>query len=113
VTTPAAADRFALLFSYGTLRRTDVQQATFGRLLVGSRDELLDYQLVPASTVGSPHANVMPAAAGRVPGMAFEVTEAELVAADGYERRDGYVRITASLASGRSTWVYVDARNGD
>jgi gamma-glutamylcyclotransferase (GGCT)/AIG2-like uncharacterized protein YtfP len=44
----------------------------------------------------------------RVPGKAFEVSAAELAAADEYERRDGYVRVTARLTSGRSVWVYVD-----
>ena len=32
-----------LLFSYGTLQQRDVQQATFGRLLHGTADELLGF----------------------------------------------------------------------
>jgi len=44
-----------------------------------------------------------------VPGMAFEVTEAELAKADGYERPAAYVRIAVVLASGTPAWVYVHA----
>ncbi len=70
-----------------------------------------EYEFVPPGTRGSAHANVIPAsAASRVPGIAFDVTEDELTAADEYERRDGYVRVTARLSSGRTTWVYVDSR---
>ncbi len=41
---------------------------------------------------------------------AFEVTDAELAAADDYERPAAYVRIAVVLASGASAWVYVHAR---
>jgi orotate phosphoribosyltransferase len=43
--------------------------------------------------------------------MVFEVTDAELAAADTYERRVAYTRIHVTLASGRPAWVYVDARS--
>ena len=33
------------LFSYGTLQQENVQLATFGRTLVGSKDQLIGYQL--------------------------------------------------------------------
>lgn len=90
-----------------------MQQSTFGRALAGSDDELLEYRLVPAGAgAGSPFANVVPAPAARVPGIAFEVTEADLAAADRYEARDGYVRVMAGLASGRSSWVYVADTGG-
>jgi gamma-glutamylcyclotransferase (GGCT)/AIG2-like uncharacterized protein YtfP len=100
-----------LLFSYGSLQRTEVQEATFGRRLAGTRDSLVGFELVPPAPGTSPHANVVPGeGSSRVPGMAFDVTDSELAAADEYERRDGYVRVTAGLASGRNTWVYVDSR---
>jgi gamma-glutamylcyclotransferase (GGCT)/AIG2-like uncharacterized protein YtfP len=101
-----------LLFSYGSLQRAEVQLATFGRTLSGEPDDLLGFELVPAGVSGSPHANVVLAnEAQRVRGMAFDVTEAELAAADEYERRDGYARVTAALSSGRTTWVYIDSAN--
>ena len=43
----------------------------------------------------------------RVPGMAFEVTDAELAGVDEYEAAFSYRRVTALLASGRQAWVYV------
>lgn len=101
-----------LLFSYGSLQRTEVQLATFGRALTGVSDELPGFVLVLPEVSGSPHANVVPAAAShRVRGMAFDVTEAELAAADEYERRDGYIRVKAPLSSGRTAWVYIDSAN--
>jgi gamma-glutamylcyclotransferase (GGCT)/AIG2-like uncharacterized protein YtfP len=103
-----------LLFSYGSLQRTGVQLATFGRMLAGAPDDLLGYELVLPDVSGSPHANVVPAEESRrVRGTAFDVTENELAAADDYERRDGYVRVAGRLSSGRNTWVYIDsARKG-
>lgn len=95
-----------ILFSYGSLQRDDVQLAAFGRRLGGWPDELLGFALVPAGA-HSPHANVVPDAASRVPGRAFELTHAELAAADEYERRDAYTRIAGRLASNQETWVYV------
>lgn len=97
-----------LLFSYGSLQRADVQLATFGRIPSGRRDELLAFELIPAARSGSGHANVVRGAPeSRVAGVAFDVSDAEMAAVDEYERRDDYTRIEATLASGRSTWVYV------
>lgn len=45
----------------------------------------------------------------RIAGMVFEITDEELENADKYEVAD-YKRVSASLASGRTAWVYVDAR---
>ena len=38
-------DTTELLFSYGTLQNTSVQVETFGRELIGFKDQLLGYQL--------------------------------------------------------------------
>ncbi|WP_373890105.1 gamma-glutamylcyclotransferase [Massilia sp. DJPM01] len=48
-------------------------------------------------------------AENRVAGTVFEVTNDELVHADRYEVSD-YKRVSALLSSGRTAWVYVDAR---
>ena len=109
-----------LLFSYGTLQQDDVQRATFGRLLHGHGDELPGYEpsLVEiedprqAAAVGrTHHANVIfnGRADSRVPGTVFEVTDAELAAADEYERPASYERVAVTLASGKEAWVYVHA----
>jgi hypothetical protein len=106
-----------LLFSYGSLQDEDVQRATFGRALGGARDALLGFELsrvtiddpaVAARLGRTHHANVVRASEqGRVPGVVFEVTEAELAHADAYEAEFAYVRVLAPLVSGQETWVYV------
>ena len=47
----------------------------------------------------------------RVSGTVFEISDAELASADEYERLASYKRIAATLAWGKQTWVYVDARS--
>jgi len=109
-----AARLMALLFSYGSLQRAEVQHATFGRTLDGAHDELAGWRVVPASPPGIPHANAIRSqAAARVAGTAYLVTDAELSAADEYEKRDGYVRVAVRLVSGKEGWIYVDARTVD
>ncbi|MGN6527443.1 MAG: gamma-glutamylcyclotransferase family protein [Burkholderiaceae bacterium] len=110
-----------LLFSYGTLQQDDVQRATFGRLLAGRADALVGWAqamvaiedpAVVATSGKTHHPIVRPSgdAADRVPGTAFEVTDAELAAADRYEVA-AYRRVGVTLASGSEAWVYVDARH--
>ena len=109
-----------LLFSYGTLQQTDVQLATFGRELVGTADQLVGFQQSMVKiedpevvkTSGKTHHPIVKRtdkAEDRIAGMVFEVTDEELANADQYEVAD-YKRVSASLASGRTAWVYVDAR---
>ena len=109
-----------LLFSYGTLQQAHVQLSTFGRLLQGQRDELVgfeqsvvkieDPQVV--ATSGQTHHPIVKFNGkldSRVSGTVFEVTDAELARADQYEV-GAYRRVSATLASGKQAWVYVDAR---
>jgi len=93
------------LFSYGTLQEERVQLATFGRRLGGDRDALPEYE----ASVAGPHANLTfnGRADSRASGMVFDVTDAELAAADEYERTARYTRVMVTLASGRQAWVYV------
>jgi gamma-glutamylcyclotransferase (GGCT)/AIG2-like uncharacterized protein YtfP len=100
------------LFSYGSLRESRVQLATFGRLLLGQPDELVGFELGHAPRADKQLANVIRngRSDSRVPGMAFEVSDVELLAADEYERADDYVRRAVSLASGADAWVYVDSK---
>ena len=110
-----------LLFAYGTLQQEHVQLSTFGRLLQGQRDELLGFEQslvkiedpqVVATSGKTHHANVTFNGRNdsRVGGTLFEITDAELAAADQYEQLAAYKRVTAMLASGKQAWVYVDAR---
>jgi gamma-glutamylcyclotransferase (GGCT)/AIG2-like uncharacterized protein YtfP len=109
-----------LVFSYGTLQQEDVQLATFGRLLRGQRDELPGFESsrveikdprVAAASGKTHHSNVTFNGRddSRVSGTVFEITDAELAAADQYEQVAAYKRIAALLASGKQAWVYVDA----
>jgi len=109
-----------LLFSYGTLQQDDVQLSTFGQLLQGSKDELPGFEpsLVPvenqqviAATGRTHHANVTFNGRNdsRVIGTVFEVTDAELEAADRFEEPANYARIAVTLASGKHACVYVSS----
>jgi hypothetical protein len=108
------------LFSYGTLQQEKVQLSTFGRRLSGQEDELLRFEpsfaaiedpLVAATIGKTHHANVTfnGRKDSRVPGMVFEITDAELARVDEYEAAFSYERVGAVLASGREAWVYVHA----
>ena len=105
------------LFSYGTLRYRDVQLATFGRELTGRPDalegfvlssvEITDPAVIAAS--GQTHHPVLRRSddgADLVEGVIFDLTEAELAAADAYEV-DDYARIQVRSRDGVETNVYV------
>jgi Gamma-glutamyl cyclotransferase, AIG2-like len=111
-----------LLFSYGALQDERVQVATFGRRLHGRPDELpgfeptlirIDDPKVIASTGHTHYANASFTGSreSRVRGTVFVVTDAELAAADEYERGASYIRVSVVLASGTTAWLYVDARS--
>ncbi|MEO8305669.1 MAG: gamma-glutamylcyclotransferase family protein [Betaproteobacteria bacterium] len=106
------------LFSYGTLQLEQVQLSTFGRLLDGHGDALLCFERSlneiddphVAAQIGQTHlANVTfnGRSDSRVSGTVFEITDAELAAADEYESVTAYKRVVAMLASGKKAWVYV------
>jgi len=106
------------LFSYGTLRQAQVQMASFGRLLEGSEDVLPGYRLaqleitdpeVLAKSAARRHPIAEPSPVDEVAGMVFEITPAELAAADAYEVSD-YARVAVKLKSGVEAWVYVRAK---
>ena len=110
-----------LLFSYGTLQEENVQLSTFGRRLNGQRDELAGFEpalvriedpQVVTALGRTHHANVRFNGNddSRVPGMVFEITDAELASVDEYEVAFFYKRVPATLASGKQVWLYVDAR---
>ena len=108
-----------LLFSYGTLRQPDVQRATFGREIDGRPDAIVGYHLdyvtitdphVIATSGSDRHPILKPTdrADAAVEGVVFEISEADLAAADEYEV-DDYRRITVPLRSGGEAWAYVFA----
>jgi gamma-glutamylcyclotransferase (GGCT)/AIG2-like uncharacterized protein YtfP len=106
-----------LLFSYGTLRDPAVQRSNFGRLLDGRDEQITGYRLEQVEITdprvlavsGRPHHPIVIATgteSDTVDGMVFEITDAELAAADAYEV-DDYQRVEAPLTSGEKAWVYV------
>ncbi|MGF6570902.1 gamma-glutamylcyclotransferase (GGCT)/AIG2-like uncharacterized protein YtfP [Paraburkholderia sp. GAS333] len=107
------------LFSYGTLQLEQVQLATFGRKLNGRADDMPGYSLTllkiedaeVVATSGKTHHPVVAYSGNpddKVSGTVFAITPEELQHADDYEV-DAYRRDRVVLASGVSTWVYVDA----
>ena len=112
-------DEIVLLFSYGTLQLRSVQLANFGRELKGRPDamvgwhramvEITDPEVLRQSGE-THHPIVSPSGdpADEVPGMVFEITPEELIAADSYEVAD-YKRMLGRLKSGADAWVYVKA----
>lgn len=108
-----------LLFSYGTLQQENVQLSSFGRLLKGEDDtmqgyrqsmlEILDPDVVARSGKKfHPVVEASPDPADSVAGKVFEITEAELAAADRYEVAD-YKRVNVQLGSGKAAWAYIKA----
>ena len=113
------SDASERLFSYGTLQQEGVQRETFGRLLKGGADalpgyarsmvEITDPDVIAAS--GERFHPIVQASADpadEVAGTVFEITAAELAAADSYEVSD-YRRVAVRLKSDRDAWVYVKA----
>lgn len=105
------------LFSYGTLRQPEVQQANYGRLLEGEPDALVGYRLAPLAITDPEVVRISGKsvhfigrrtgdADDRIEGVVFLLSEAELAATDRYEV-DAYGRVEAELASGRRAFVYV------
>ncbi|AIF48020.1 gamma-glutamylcyclotransferase family protein [Dyella japonica] len=111
--------RHELLFSYGTLQLERVQLESFGRLLEGEEDampgfrrtmvEITDPEVLRKSGERF-HPIVAPSGdpADEVAGKVFQVTAAELAAADLYEVAD-YKRVAVRLKSGKQAWVYIRA----
>jgi gamma-glutamylcyclotransferase (GGCT)/AIG2-like uncharacterized protein YtfP len=108
-----------LVFSYGTLQLPEVQRATFGREVPGRRDAIVGFDLdhvtitdahVIATSGSDRHPILRPTdrVDAHVDGMVFELSAAELAAADSYEV-DAYRRVAVPLASGATAWVYVFA----
>lgn len=112
-------DLNVLLFSYGTLQLESVQISSFGRRLTGHEDALPGYRKdmieitdpeVLAKSGEKFHPILVASCnkADKIKGMVFEITAAELQAADSYEVSD-YKRVEVLLESGKRAWVYIKA----
>ena len=107
-----------LLFSYGTLQRSAVQLATFGREFTSRPDALPGHRIAKVAITDpalraasglSHNANAVPSPdpADAIEGTVLEITEQELLAADKYEAPADYHRVRVTLQSGNQAWVYV------
>jgi gamma-glutamylcyclotransferase (GGCT)/AIG2-like uncharacterized protein YtfP len=104
------------VFSYGTLRQSNVQRALYGRDVPTVADVLPGWTLdwiaitdpdVIAASGSDRHPILRPGAPdASVDGAYLELDDAELAATDRYEVSD-YVRRTVVLASGVEAFVYV------
>jgi hypothetical protein len=114
---PYATRPDVALFSYGTLQLPAVQLDTFGRLLTADPDVLpgftTDYlEIQDARVTGLSGRDVHPIVRrtgnhlDKVVGAVLWITEDELEAADEYEVEQ-YDRVSVTLSSGRTAWVYV------
>lgn len=108
----------ALLFSYGSLQNASVQMSTFGRLLRGEPDELVGFERSRVNIedaqdiagLGQTHYDNVRAngsSTSTVQGTVFDVTDADLAAADAFEAPAAYHRVLATLSSRRTAWVYI------
>lgn len=114
---PRHDGRVALLFSYGTLRLALVQEAVFGRQVQGEPDAIAGHVLdqiviTDPEVIAASGSTVQPVlvpsenATAEVDGTVFDLSEAEVAAADDYVA-DAYQRMSFPLRSGRTAWVYV------
>ncbi len=110
------------LFSYGTLQDASVQVELFGRSLSGESDYLPGFRrdlimikdaafLKTGASTDQLTAVCTNDANDRVDGTVFEVSNDELVIADGYEP-DNYFRVKIKLGSGTEAWLYLAAHTG-
>lgn len=105
------------LFSYGTLQQANVQQALFGRQLVGKPAILTHYKLqellitdqdvLQKSGLSThPIATFTDNPSDQVAGMVFTVSKRELEEANRYEV-DEYESKEVILQNGQKAWVYI------
>ena len=104
------------LFSYGTLQLPDVQRETFGETVEGEADALVGYR-TEMLRIEDPDVVALSGAAehpvakrtdnpeDRIPGTVFALTLKQIARADAYEV-DDYHRVSVTLASGKTAWLY-------
>lgn len=104
------------VFSYGTLRQSNVQQALYGREVPTIPDALPGFRLAwltitdpeVIATSGSDRHPILERGdvTDSVDGAYLELTDDELAATDRYEV-DDYARAAVVLASGLDAWAYL------
>lgn len=109
------------LFSYGTLQLVQVQMELFGRrvelvpdALVGFKKEKITIKDEAVVDISGEEEHVIISYSGNdadvIEGAVLSITPDELERTDAYET-DDYKRISVTLRSGKSAWVYVSAKD--
>ncbi|WP_281239332.1 gamma-glutamylcyclotransferase family protein [Flavobacterium praedii] len=99
------------LFTYGTLQDTDVQENLFGRILQGTPETLIGYELSEIQIeeeFGLVHYPIIMETKDSndtISGILYEVTMNDLHQADLYEGKH-YKRIEVQLQSNQKAWAY-------
>jgi gamma-glutamylcyclotransferase (GGCT)/AIG2-like uncharacterized protein YtfP len=99
------------LFAYGTLQNEDVQEDLFGRLLKGTQETLIGYELNEIQIeeeFGIVHYPIIMETNNSndtISGIVYEVTVNELRQADLYEGKH-YKRVEVQLQSNQKAWAY-------
>lgn len=91
-----------LLFAYGTLNHSVIQERVWGTARTGKPDRLVNHILLVADHLFFAQAEV----GHEVPGYVYKLTHKELKNTDQYEGRF-YVRRLLPLTSGGSAYAYV------
>ena len=94
-----------LLFAYGTLLETHVQEAIIGRIIEGRPDRLKGFRKAEVQDGQETFPTLHAGAESFVEGRILEVTPQELSHIDMYEG-DLYARHKVTLESGTQAWVY-------
>ena len=99
------------LFSYGTLQDTDVQENLFGRILQGTPEILIGYELSEIQIeeeFGLVHYPIIMETEDSndtISGILYQVSMNDLHQADLYEGKH-YKRIEVQLQSNQKAWAY-------
>jgi gamma-glutamylcyclotransferase (GGCT)/AIG2-like uncharacterized protein YtfP len=99
------------LFAYGTLQSEDVQQDLFGRILQGTPEILVGYELNEIQIeeefgiVHYPIINETTDSNNTITGILYEITQTELRQVDLYEGLH-YKRVEVQLQSNQKAWAY-------
>jgi gamma-glutamylcyclotransferase (GGCT)/AIG2-like uncharacterized protein YtfP len=99
------------LFAYGTLQSEDVQQDLFGRILQGTPEILVGYELDEIQIeeeFGIVHYPIIKETQNSndtISGILYEVTQTELRQVDLYEGLY-YKRVEVHLQSNQNAWAY-------
>ena len=96
------------LFGYGTLKLAEVQLEIIGREVELALDALKGFKTEPVAIGGAEYRTLVPDKSSEIEGAIISVTKDELARIDAYEPEE-YKRVSVTMVSGTTAWVYVKA----